>query len=128
MCLNYISRAENPFVKLWGICKLLLLSECLIKAEASLVAVYTFLYIYVLPQLLMRHQRKMFMHHSKKIVKCLRFQMKQTLIQAGNKQHIHSQDRMLCRYICVTVYKNCVSNKGSYHMFLITLIFFINTN
>lgn len=123
MCLYKISRAENTFVKLWGICKLLLLSEYLLKAEASLVAIYTFLYICVLPQLLMRHQRKMLEHHSRKIVKCPQFQMKQTLIQAGSKKHIHSQDRMLCRYICVTVYKSCVSNKGSYHM-LITNIFY----
>lgn len=89
---------------------------------------YTHLCIYVLSQLLMRHQRKMLQHHSKKTVKYPQFQLKQTLIQAGNKKHSHSQDTKLCRYICVRVYKNCVSNKGSYPMFLITLVLLINTN
>nr|XP_054495952.1 coiled-coil domain-containing protein 66 isoform X2 [Agelaius phoeniceus] len=51
--------------------------------------------------LLMRHQRKMLQHHSRKIVKCPQFQMKQTLIQAGNKKHIHSQDRMLYEQVAL---------------------------
>lgn len=45
MYLNYISRAENTFVKLWGICKFLLLSKYLLKAEESLVVIYTFIYL-----------------------------------------------------------------------------------
>lgn len=40
-----MSWAENTFVKLWGICKFLLLSKYLLKAEVSLLVIHIFIYL-----------------------------------------------------------------------------------